>query len=50
MRNYLIIGTALCSVFIWPKFMFGLIVGFVLSAFCSSVTIEFSDKKKGSQN
>ena len=50
MRNYLIIGTALCGLFIWPKFMFGVICGAVLTAFCSRITIEYSDKNEGSQN
>lgn len=49
MKNYLILGTAICSVFLWPKFMFGVIVGALLTAFCSRITIEYSDKNEGSQ-
>ena len=53
MRNYLIIATALCGLFIWPKFMIGVIVGVILSAFVNGVSItsiKYSDKNEGSQN
>ena len=54
MRNYLIIGAAICGLFIWPKFMFGVIVGVILSAFVNGVsitTIKYNnDKNEGSQN
>jgi len=52
MKNYLILGTALCGLFIWPKFMFGVICGAVLTTFIngfSITTIKFNDKNEGSQ-
>lgn len=52
MKNYLILGTAICGLFIWPKFMFGVIVGVVLSAFVNGVSItsiKYSNKNEGSQ-
>lgn len=51
MKNYLIIGAAICGLFIWPKFMFGVIVGAVLTAFIngfSITTIQYKDKNEGS--
>ena len=54
MRNYLIIGAAICGLFIWPKFMFGVICGAVLTTFIngfSITTIKYNnDKNEGSQN
>ena len=53
MRNYLIIAAAICGLFIWPKFMFGVICGAVLTTFIngfSITTIKYSnDKNEGSQ-